>query len=490
MKRTATANGMVPVLVALLGMLLARPVLAQLAAGDSLSDPRLDRAASQLGSPEGYPEAIRLYREVLVEHPDAIEVRIPLARVLSWDRRLDEAIAEYDRARAQQPDRRDVRIERAEVLSWKGAYEEALAELVAVLGEDPANGRAARAIARIHRWSGRTLAADRAYERALAIEEDAELRGEWASLRGTGTRPDAGLLPRRAWDSDEFERQDLYVQSQWARDLATRIALRLGVVRAEHPQERADPRVRGAHDHARAKEISARVEHRYDDHTRLVAAIGHRQWNRLPDRPWGRLRVELAPREATSVSVELERADQIDLTDSFEAAAEGLQHTTLRGTLWAELAPRIELWGEAEASRITDDNDRAALDASLSWRTPAWQALGANHSLLAGLLGSALTYSDESPAYYDPKLDLGASLALYHEVAVTDRLRLRYGGGYGWGRTRERTVTESGSIGHLRGELEAHHGPWRLEVEAARYFSQRSGRYRATVVELRIVRSF
>ncbi len=443
----------------------------------------LSAARERLAAPETYPEAIELYRLALARDPDSIDARIELARVLSWAGRNDEAIAEYDRLLELQPAHQQARVERAEVLSWSGRYTEAREALDGVLATEPEHARALRALARVHRWSGDPSGADRAYLAALAREEDAEARAEWEELR-QGYRPAFGLDLRARGDSDSFERFDAVARhTRWI-DLATRLELRAGHVRAARPRHKAAPAARQEHGHDRAQELALRAVRRLNSRVELETELGARTWRFAPDRAQGFAELRLAQSSATAWTLRLQQGEWIDVVDSFEAGEEGLQHTSAHAALWRQLSRRFESWTGVDVSRVSDGNRRENAATSLGFRPRE------DHALTLSLVAGATRVANRSPYYYDPELDLGLGLRLEDRFALTRALSLRLAAGAGPARSRVNDDTDYGTQLNGLAELRFVRGPWSagLTVEAMR--AQRSEPYRMSWGRLEIERSF
>lgn len=436
-------------------------------AGD---ETRLERADALLSAPEGYAQAIRLYRELLAEQPSAREVRRRLARVLSWRRSFDESLTEYDRLLADNSADLGARVERAELISWKGDYQAAEAEFAAILQTDPANARAARGLARVYRWWGRPAAADPAYARALELEADPEAQAEWDELRSP-YRPLIRLLSEGFGDTDEFKLAALRVEARVFADLETLLRASLGVVRASHPQQRVPVPVRSSHDRDLATELALGVERELTLRLKGIAEAGLRAWSHAADRPFGRARLEFEWTPGTSLGLEIESADFVDMVQSFEALQRDIRYTHGGFSMWRSLTPLLEAWWRVDLARLTDGNTRSAADGSLSYRP--WS----DRPLLLHMRANALSYSDRSLAYYDPELDLGWEVALEHALSLGAGVELEYAGGIGLARSRDLAGSESGAIWSLEGALSWQRGLWSASLRGTLHFSQRSSRY-------------
>lgn len=123
------------------------------------------------------------------------EDRLNVARRHAWKGRLPEAIALLRQILDEAPGRSDARIELARYLSWSGAPREAIGEADRVLASEPDNREALRVKADAASWQGDFATSLPLYRRALAIEEDAELRAAYAhALLGAGYLREAGQI--------------------------------------------------------------------------------------------------------------------------------------------------------------------------------------------------------------------------------------------------------------------------------------------------------
>src|SRR5204863_6115845 len=121
-------------------------------------------------------EAIAELREILVRHPEDVDVRATLARVLGWTGAYKSGIAEAERALAIAPRNREARLVLADLLSWSRRFADAVPHYAITL--ELAEEREVR------RRLTRTLVEARFYDRALIqarrllgeMPDDLELR--------------------------------------------------------------------------------------------------------------------------------------------------------------------------------------------------------------------------------------------------------------------------------------------------------------------------
>jgi hypothetical protein len=464
--------------VAVIGLALA-------AAGPApAADPaRLEEIRAQLGSESNYPGVIEQLRALLAQDPGWYEARLQLARVLAWSERYDESLVEYARLREQAPGDLELEIEQAQVQSWQGNYRAARSGFQSVLAREPHNPRALGGLARTHRWDGDALGADRYYRQALDAAPDDELRAEWEELR-SHYGPRASLGAEVYQDKSDYTRRDYIAELKGYGDVATRWGLRGGHVDASHSQRHVPLAIRAEHDRDRATELAVELQRRWSRGWETGVQVGGRDWQHATDRPFGRVRLDYTG-DGASARLELERADFIDESDSFEALQAGLRHFGSSLSGWRQLSPRWSTWGRVAWLRITDGNQRHAADLSLIFEPLV------DHQLALSLNVFEVGYGGASPYYWDPKFDFGTTLGLDHTIPLRGDLRLRYAGQVGYGSSKTRGFgTDAGLIGSFAGELAWERADWKLMLRGEYGYSQRDSRYRARLLRVLLERGF
>jgi tetratricopeptide (TPR) repeat protein len=465
-------------LLALVLSLLATTTLAS-----ELDDARLQRASELLASADGYTEAEREFREILEQDPSNRSARLYLARLLSWTERSAESVSEYDRLMSSDPADRGVRLERAEVLSWDGRYARAEREFKSILEADPENARALRGLARVYLWSGALLRADGMYARALAQENDPEAQREWTELRGT-FRPQAELHSAGFSDSARYDIDEHRMRLDWPVGLRTRLGGHLGVVRVSHPQDYVPLSIRSPNDRDRATELALFIGRSFTDHWRAELEAGLRDWKYATDRVFAHLELEFSPNSGIAFGFRVERTDQLDISDSFEALQEGLRQTGIALSVWKSLGVQVEGYGSVELNEITDGNQRRAVNGSLSYRP--WP----EQEFWLHLYSNYMGYQDAALEYYDPKSEIASALGFKHHLPLHPTLKLEYGVGLGMGRTRTRVDADSGYLLNADSRLSWKWKLWSGALGAELSRSQRSSHYRQTRLHLEIERVF
>lgn len=444
------------------------------------TDPRVIEADGYLGDRKRFKDAIALYRDYLGGQPDDHVVRLRLARVISWRGDLEAALLEYDRIDPAQRNT-EIRVERAEVLSWATRYREAEDELKAVLEGDPQNARAARALARLYRWSGRDYEADRAYIRALELDDDDEARGEWEGLRGL-YRPHIATRFSRRTDSDDFLFQSLETEGSTYLSLRTRVHAAASYTRARGDRLRSDGR-RDRQDRD-GSAYSVAVERHLDKSWLATALIGHEVWAEAPDQVRARGELRFTPSERTSWNLAYEHGGAGRVLDSFDAVTEGVRRDEFELSLWRDLPGAFELFGFAGGGLISDSNSRVLGNLSLSYKPLQ------DHKLRFDLSSGVLSYRDRSALYYDPEWDVSNQLHAEYERPLFLGLRFRMGAGVGHGVSEENDTLSSGFTFSGSSYLWWEWRRWAFEAGAAISQSRRESRYRSTTFSAGISRSF
>ena len=445
--------------VALCFASLAAPAAAE-------PDPRVAQADALLGDADSFPRAVELYRAALADAPGDREVRQRLARVLAWSQRYDESLAEYELLADAGP-APGIAVERAEVLSWAGRSDEAIAAFEAVLALDPHDARAARGLARAYRWSGRNAPADRAYARAMALEDDPEARGEWAALRA-GFPPRTGVDAELFEDSEDFRQLQTRASASFFPDLDTQVVGRAGMIDVRGPRVAAAPWLERED---RGGELAFAAKRVLRERVEGELELGARVFREAGAFPLARGRLQVTSRRAAVLGLEVDHRDALERTGSVAALEEGLRDTTTRISLWKGLPRRFEIFADAQLGFLSDSNLRSATGATLSWQPWAEREL----RLLLG--GGYLGYTDASELYYDPEWDGSGFVGLSHREQLpfhlTADLELRGG----FGSALQDGVRGSGPAYEAAGSLAWRVGRVRLALRASRAQSQRESSY-------------
>jgi tetratricopeptide (TPR) repeat protein len=455
-----------------------------LAAGPALAepDPRVVEADGLLGERESFARAVELYRAALAEAPGDRDVRQRLARVLAWSQRYDEALAEYDRllqreASDAEPSHAggaaagaaslELAVERAEVVSWAGRTDEAIAAFDAVLARDPRNARAARGLARAYRWSGRKAPADRAYSRALELEDDPEARQERAALRA-GFSPQTNAEAELYADSEDFRELRTFASASFFPDLDTRLVGRAGMIDLRGPRVAAAPWL---DEEDRGGEVALSARRIFTENFEAELELGARIFRHAGAFPLARGRLQVTSRWGAVLGLEVDHRDALERTGSVAALEDGLTDTTTRVSVWKGLPRRFEIFADAQVGFLSDSNLRNATGATLSWRP--WT----ERELRVNVGGGYVGYTKSSELYYDPEWDASGFVGLSHREQLPFRLTADLEARGGWGSARQDGISGSGPAYEVAGSLAWRVGSVRVALRASRAQSQRESSY-------------
>ncbi len=443
-------------------------------------DARVVKADGFLAAPETYGDAIALYRDYLAEHPEDQGVRLRLARVLSWSGRLERALVEYDALSGEDADL-VVRLERAETLSWAGRYRDAETAFAQILAEEGRNARAARGLARVYLWSGRAHKADRAYGRALEIEDDPEAREEWEGLHAL-YRPQVGTRVARRSDNADYFFQSLDVDGTTYLDLRTRVT-----GEASYWRTRGEIEVGGGRRDRRSLDGAAYrfgVERHLGPSWLGVAKLGHEAWDGAPDQLIALTELRFSPFDTTSITLGYEHGGAGRALDSFDAVVEGVRRDELALSLWQALPAGFELWTRVGGGWISDSNTRFRSDISIDYKPLE------ERELRFRLANSLLRYSDDSGLYYDPDLDIDNEFGAQFVQPLLFGTRLQMDAGVGYGFSREAGRTSAGLVFRTGSFLFWEWRSWALEVGGTFGQSRRQNVYRSHSFTAALRRSF
>ena len=163
--------------------------------------------AKHLEATQRYPDAIALYREILLREPENDDIRATLARLLSWQGVYAEAVDLYRDIVRRHPVDLDTRTALARVLSWQKHRTEAQQLYEGVLQENPRHVDALQGLADLLYWEGHSEKALRYYEQAYAVSNDAALAQRIASIKSALTQPEnrlpASVHPPRSGEREQ-----------------------------------------------------------------------------------------------------------------------------------------------------------------------------------------------------------------------------------------------------------------------------------------------
>jgi Tfp pilus assembly protein PilF len=467
-------------------------------------------AAGDLAFREGRTaDALRLFDQVLAVDPGHAGALTKSAMLLSWSGKSDEAIRRYERVLAADPRNATARLERAKVLSWSRQYAKALAAFREIIAREPGNPEAQLGIARILSWTGRQKEARAEYQRILEREPtnvDA-LVGVAQTFAWSGDQPSARWWYGRALQADPARREaemglayadladgDIRAASQRTTQLSARFPedkevgeLRTAVKRASTPAFRTV--VEHSEDTARNELSLVGVEAGFVLPHRSDLTVGYAQQEvadalgrdgrieagslSLLWRPTSRQRILFRPAAervtrtdgrstteaaghftwAFGLGTRLEGAADYD-RQTFRATTSSLDNGIVVDaysfSLTARPHPRWRLTGYASKWRLSDSNERDALDGSLAFTWPVSAArIETAYSIRTFDFAETLNHG-----YFDPQDSIAQSLVLQ----VSKDMRTVYVSGlvengrqsFRWNGVRspsERFLTWAGMIG-------------------------------------------
>ena len=126
------------------------------------NEPEALRMLGELYSSQGnYAEAVNFYRQAVAASPQDAQLKLTLARNLSWLQQYDESLGLYRDLLGREPSPA-LQLEAARVLSWGGQYVESITTYRQFLEQEPMDTEAALGLARVLSWS-------RNYDESLQI---------------------------------------------------------------------------------------------------------------------------------------------------------------------------------------------------------------------------------------------------------------------------------------------------------------------------------
>ena len=184
------------------------------------------------------------------------------------------------------------------------------------------------------------------------------------------------------------------------------------------------------------------------------------------------------------MGVELDYGDFLERSLSLDSVLFGVHETRGRSWLWRELSASTSAYGYFEASYLSDSNARVAGGGSAEW-TP-WS----ERPLQVGVGIHAMTYTSRSLLYYDPKLDVAATLFGHgawklHRTLDFD-LRLAVGVGH----ARVSGVSSTGLSYSVEGGPAWHYDAWLVSVVGRHSQTIRKSPYMTQSVGINLSRGF
>ncbi len=388
-----------------LALLLASPLAAQLAAGDSLwlagnfagakhayelalhDDPGSVRALYRLAvlaSWDGKVDsALALLRDAREVEPADPDVRLYEARMYAWKGDYRASVIRYDSLLAERPDNRDARFGRAQARAWSGRYQEADREFRSLIDADPSDAEALVALAQLKHWQGRTDEAEHYATLALAVApEDRTARDMQQQIRAI-RRPRLDVTLGFGHDSD---RNNAWWQSVGTSFLVAQGLRAFGSVGL---MEVSDPVQHGTR-------LSGEAGATYGTgDLSLTGALGARRLSNEfgTDRSLGTWRASASYRLSPGAGVGLGYAHySFDETAFLVGNRIDIDEISVDGD--AELTPTLSLGVGGGIGWISDNNQRRSLVVALTQRLA--------QRFTVGVYGRALGYDTKRVGYFSP----------------------------------------------------------------------------------------
>jgi len=121
-----------------------------------------------------YKEAVRVFDDLALAHPENTDVLLFRARVKAWSRDYRAAEAGYNEVLRLDPGNSEALIGLAEIASWQGDYTAALILYGKVREKEPANADLHFRIGRVWLWQGSFAQAEENFKTALSLDPQNE----------------------------------------------------------------------------------------------------------------------------------------------------------------------------------------------------------------------------------------------------------------------------------------------------------------------------
>jgi tetratricopeptide (TPR) repeat protein len=399
--RSLRALGM----TAVVALLLASPLAAQRAVGDSLwlagnfagakhayeltlhDDPGSVRALYRLAvlaSWDGKVDsALALLHDAREVEPGEPDVRLYEAKMYAWKGDYRAAVIRYDSLLAERPDNRDARFGRAQARAWSGRYQDADREFRALVAADPNDAEALVALAQLRQWQGRTDEAEHYATRALEVApEDRSAREVRAQIRAL-RRPRLEAQLGFGHDSDK--------NNAWWQSVTTSFMAAAGLrtFGSAGVMELSDPVQHGTR-------LSGEVGATYGiGNLSVTGALGARRLSNEfgSDRSLGTWRTSASYRLSPGAGVGLGYAHySFDETAFLVGNRIDIDEISADGD--AELTPTLSLGVGGGLGFISDDNRRRSFVVALTQRLA--------QRFTVGVYGRALGYDRKGSGYFAP----------------------------------------------------------------------------------------
>jgi len=117
-----------------------------------------------------WPEALRVFDDLALAHPENTDVLLFRARVKAWSRAYEEAEAEYREVLRLSPGNGEALTGLAEIASWRGDFSTALELYGQVQAKEPADADIHFRVGRVYLWKGEFDKARASLEKAVRLD--------------------------------------------------------------------------------------------------------------------------------------------------------------------------------------------------------------------------------------------------------------------------------------------------------------------------------
>jgi YaiO family outer membrane protein len=149
-----------------------------------------------------YQEAIRVFDDLALAHPENTDVLLFRARVKAWSHSYEEAEAGYQEVLRLDPGNSEAPVGLAEISSWRGDYAAALALYGKVQEKEPDNADIYFRIGRVYLWQGSRVQAEENFKTALRL--DPQNKEYERALQKTKPRLQEKFELRYEYQTDNF----------------------------------------------------------------------------------------------------------------------------------------------------------------------------------------------------------------------------------------------------------------------------------------------
>jgi YaiO family outer membrane protein len=149
-----------------------------------------------------YQEAVRVFDDLALAHPENTDVLLVRARVKAWSHSYEEAEAGYQEVLRLDPGNSEAPVGLAEISSWRGDYAAALALYGKVREKEPDNADIYFRIGRVYLWQGSRVQAEENFKTALRL--DPQNKEYERALQKTKPRLQEKFELRYEYQTDNF----------------------------------------------------------------------------------------------------------------------------------------------------------------------------------------------------------------------------------------------------------------------------------------------